>query len=344
MKAARLYGVNDLRVLEEPDPQPAEGESLIQVKAVGLCGSDLHWIAEGAIGDAVLRQPLVLGHEFSGVIVSNGSPLPGEVQQAPGTRVAVDPAIACLACELCLQGHSNLCERLRFAGHDRQDGGLRQLLPWPDRFLVPIPGHFSYEEAALLEPLGVAIHAVDLGKVGLGAVVGIYGCGPIGLLLIQAARAAGAAEILVTDLFSHRLELALDLGADQAFLADRGAEAEQILRTTRGRGVDVAFEAAGDNAAVETAIANARPGGRVVLVGIPGDDRTSFTASTARRKGLTVLLCRRMKLTYGRAIALVERGKVELQILVSHRYSLDEVELAFNVARQRTGFKVIVEP
>ncbi|MGB5051886.1 MAG: zinc-binding dehydrogenase, partial [Caldilineaceae bacterium] len=196
-----------------------------------------------------------------------------------------------------------------------------------------------------LEPLGVALYALDLGQIRVGDAVGIFGCGPIGLMLIRLARLNGARQIVATDLLPHRLEVAAEMGADVTLLADaEGSERAAVLDATGGRGIDVAFEIAGANPAVETAIETARPGARVVLVGIPSDDRTSFSASTARRKGLTIQLCRRMAHTYPRAIALAESGQIDLDVLASHCFPLEEYQRAFAVAAARDGLKVVVEP
>jgi L-iditol 2-dehydrogenase len=173
--------------------------------------------------------------------------------------------------------------------------------------------------------------------------VGVYGCGPIGLLVLQVARLAGATEIYATDLYPHRLQAARSLGAAAVFQAEGGEETQKIMAATRGRGVDVAFEVAGENPAVENAVNTAKHGGRVVLVGIPSDDRTSFQASTARRKGLTLVMVRRMKLTYPRAIDLVAKGLVDVRSLVTHRFPLVEFNQAFAVAVKRQGIKIVLE-
>ena len=315
MKVARIHAVGEVRLHSEPAPLPAPGEELVNVTAVGLCGSDLHWYSEGAIGDARLTRPLVLGHEFAGVT-------------AAGQLVAVDPALPCYACEYCEAGHPNLCSDLRFAGHDQTDGGLRQQMAWPPRALFPLPPAFNALDGAMLEPLGVAIHAVDLGHLKPGMRVGVFGCGPIGLLVLQVARAAGATDILVTEPLAHRRAAAEQFGAVP----------------WEGQPVDVAFECAGFAGAIDDAFAAARPGGKVILVGIPDDDRTSFNASQARRKGLTIKLSRRMKHTYPRAIRLVEQGLVNVRGLVTHRYPLEDITTAFAVAQRREGLKVVVEP
>jgi L-iditol 2-dehydrogenase len=323
---ARLYGVGDVRVAEEPVDAPGAEESLVRVEAVGLCGSDLHWYEEGGIGDARLASPLVVGHEFAGVV--EGGPLDGR-------RVAVDPALHCGHCERCLEGHQNLCPDVVFAGHGSCDGGLRQYLSWPTAALHPLPDSMDGADGAMLEPLGVAIHSFDLGHVHVGADVAVVGCGAIGLLLIQVARAAGARVVLAVDPLPHRRAAAERSGAELVSAPEAVPSPVDV---------DVAFEVAGSDRAVELAMQVARPGARVVLVGIPGDDRTSFSASLARRKGLTIAMVRRMNAVYPRAIRLVERGLVDVNGLVTHRYPLTRVDEAFRVAAARTGLKVLVEP
>jgi len=319
MKTIRLHGPNDLRQHDEPIPEPEPGEALVRVKAVGICGSDLHWFSEAGIGDARLQKPLVLGHEFTGVIAEG--PHQGE-------RVVVDPAIPCHACEYCLQGNPNLCENVRFAGHGQKDGALREYIAWPEECLFHLPDSFSDADGVMLEPLGVALHAVNLAHMQVGMSVGVFGCGPIGLLIIQMARIAGGTHVFASEPLAHRMQFALDLGA---------------RKWSPGKAVDVAFEVAGENAAVEAAISAVKPGGQVLLTGIPADDRSSFQASTARRKGLTIKLVRRMKFTYPRAIQLVESGKVDVRSLVSHRLPLEQAQEAFRMAERREGLKVIVE-
>ena len=330
MKSVRLHGTGDLRIHDEPVPMTGEGESLIRVRSVGVCGSDLHWFSEGEIGDAKLERPLVLGHEFAG-------------ETEDGQRVAIDPAIPCGHCEFCEHGHPNLCSSLIFAGHGKDDGALREWMAWNEKSLVPIPDSLSCADGAMLEPLGVAIHTIDLGNLKAGMTVGVFGCGPIGLLIIQMAKLSGAANIIATDKFAHRVEAAKTFGANHAFLAEDGRELGEIGAATQGRGVDVAFEAAGTQDAVDASFAAVVPGGKVVLAGIPGDDRTSFSASTARRKGLTIKLVRRMKHTYQRAIELVSKGLVDVRSLVTHRFPLEQAREAFRVAERREGLKIIIE-
>jgi L-iditol 2-dehydrogenase len=232
---------------------------------------------------------------------------------------------------------------VRFAGHGSQDGGLREYVAWPDRLLHSVPPALSDVAVAMLEPLGVAIHAFDLGHARLGESVAIVGCGPIGLLLLQVARAAGCGPVVVVEPLAHRRLMAVKLGADVGLepVADvAGALAGAAIPD----GVDVAFEIAGTDDAVAIAMRLARPGARVVLAGIPAADSTTFPASVARRKGLTIVMARRMKETYPRAIRLVERGFVDVDSIVTNRFALSDASEAFATAAARTGHKTVVVP
>jgi len=327
VKVLRLHSAGDLRLHEEPEPLAADGEILVHVTAVGLCGSDRHWFVDAGIGDAVLEHPLVLGHEFAGVIASG---------LRAGERVALDPAVPCRRCDVCLAGLPHLCPAVRFAGHGSTDGALRTSIAWPEDLAHPLPDRIPDTEAALLEPLGVALHALDLGHVRPGTRTGVFGCGPIGLLLVQAIAAAGGENVVATDPLPHRRAAARTAGADEAL---------EPGELARGLGLDVAFETAGTDPALADAIEAVRPGGRVVLVGIPDDDRTSFVASAARRKGLTLLVCRRMEpADLPRAIRLADSGGVDLGSLVGERHALDDWRDAFAALVERRTLKVVVEP
>lgn len=349
MKAARLHAAGDIRLADEPVPVPEPGTSLVRVTAVGICGSDLHWWNESGIGDAQLRRPLVLGHENAGVIADG--PRRGE-------RVAIDPAVPCESCRQCHDGYRNLCPSVRFAGHGSLDGGMREFLSWPTALLHRLPDRLTDRDGALLEPLGVAAHILDLGHLRLGGSAAVVGCGPIGLLLVQLLRSAGAARVIAFDPLPHRRQAAARLGAD---LTPDPAEAAGVTgelaaadilpwelaappdSLTPG-GVDAAFEIAGTDEAVRLAMTAVRPGGRVVLAGIPGSDQTSFPASVARRKGLTIAMARRMNDAYPRAIRLAESGKIDLASLVTHRFPLAAAAQAMQAAARRDGLKVVVEP
>jgi L-iditol 2-dehydrogenase len=335
VRVTRLHAVGDLRLSEEPVPEAGPGTDLVRVTAVGICGSDLHWWDEGAIGDAKLTHPLVLGHEGAGVIA--GGPRGGE-------RVAIDPAIACDTCRACRDGYRNLCYRIRFSGHGETDGMMREFMTWPSALLHPLPDQVSDAEGAMLEPLGVAVHSVDLGHLPFAGTASVIGCGPIGLLLIQLLKTAGASSVLAVEPLAHRREAAARMGADRVADPASLASGMSLMRELTGFGVDVAFEAAGNDEGVGLAMASVRPGGRVVLAGIPGDDAIRFGASAARRKGLTIAMVRRMNDVYPRAIGLAARGVVDLGSVVTSRAGLSEVQAAFGDGARRTGLKVIIEP
>lgn len=326
MQVARLCGAGRIELFDEPVPVPNDGESLVRVGAVGICGSDLHWFADAAIGDAALTRPLVLGHEMAGVVV--GGPLAGQ-------RVAVDPAVPCFACRSCRAGNPNLCERIVFAGHGNTDGGMREYLAWPTHRLHPLPGGLDEVDGALLEPLGVALHALDLAHLRLASRVAIVGCGPIGLIAVQLALRAGATSVIAVEPLPHRGDVAAGLGATAVSPEDPAMSDVNA---------DVAIEFAGTDAALAVAIEAVRPGARVVVGGIPDGDRWTFAAAPARRKGLSLVMARRMREVYDRAIALVASGAVDLRGLVSDRRPLNEAPGAMAQAAARAGLKTVLVP
>jgi L-iditol 2-dehydrogenase len=331
MKAARLYAPGDIRVEEIPEPAPpGPGEVLLAVTAVGICGSDLHYYREGGIGGLNLEEPLILGHEFAGRIEAVG---PG-VSLPVGARVAAEPGRSCGHCQPCLEGHPNLCPAVHFCGSPPVDGALRERMLYPASLLFPLPAEISDAEGAALEPLGIGLHALGLTRVQPGRTVAVLGAGPIGLMLVLLSRAAGATEIIVTEPVPHRREAALRLGATAVLDPAVESVGTAIRRLTGGRGVDVVFEAAGAPDTPAEAVDAVRPGGSVVLVGIPADDRVIFSHAVARRKGLTLRFARRMKHTYPRVIALVSSRRVDLRPLLTHHFPLIAAAEAFRIADQ----------
>lgn len=328
MRAARLYTIRDLRVDEIPRPLPGPGEVLLQVATVGVCGSDVHYYLEGRIGDQVVTAPLVLGHEFSAWVAELG---PGVTGLETGQLVAVDPAIPCGHCELCQQGHPNLCTRVRFCGTPPIDGVLAEYVVMPAENCFPLPEGFTPEEGALLEPLGIALHTVDLAHIKAGQSVAVFGAGPIGLLTAAVARAQGAGPIYISEPRAARREFARRYVADIALDPDSQDVVGEIMQATGGRGVDAAFEAAGARQTPNQAAAVLRPGGHLVIVGTPADDTLTLRAFTVRTKGLTIRLVRRMKHTYPRAIRLMQRGTIAVRPLVTHTFPLEHVREAFDL-------------
>ena len=328
----RLHGIGDLRLTDEARNDPVqEGWSRIAVTSVGICGSDLHWFTEGGIGELGLEYPVVPGHEFAAVALDG---------PYAGRRVAVDPAIPCGGCEQCHAGHGNLCPDIVFAGNGSFDGALQEQLAWPENLLHPLPDELSDDAGALLEPLGVAIHAVGLAHVRLGDDVLVVGAGPVGLLSAAVAYRSGAGRVFVSEPLAHRQETARRLGAEEVWAPE--AVADGLAEATAGRGVDVVIEMAGTDDAIATAVRSARPGARIALGGIPSEVTSSFPAAEARRKGLTFTMVRRMHDTYPPAIALATSG-IDLDELVTARFPLADATAAFAAAAARHGDKTVVE-
>lgn len=348
MTAAQLHGPKDLRINQVPHPgAPGPDQVLLRVTAVGICGSDLHTYQDARIGDTALQAPLTLGHEFAGIVeeIGPGDGLDGEFHPLkPAMRVAVDPAQPCGRCEMCEQGHPNLCHRLHFCGLYPDPGSLSQWMHVPAHTCFPVPDSIDDAGAALLEPLGVAIHATDLAKLRVADSVAILGAGSIGLCILQTVRASGAGPIYVIDQFPWRLAVAEELGGIPINFREQDPVAT-IRHATHGRGVDVAIEAAWADHSIQWSAEMARLGGRLVLVGIPGNNQFSMNHATARRKGLTIRMARRMKHVYPRAITLVANGAVNLPSLISHRFPLAQAPEAFalNDAYQDNVVKVIID-
>lgn len=333
MQASRLHGLRDIRVEDLPRPEPGPGEVLLRVASVGVCGSDVHYYTDGAIGDQVVTEPIIMGHEFSAWVAELGPAVEGDLEL--GQLVAVEPAIPCGECEPCEHGHPNLCPNVRFCGTPPVDGVFAEYVVMPAENCFALPPGFTPVEGAMLEPLGIAIHAVDLAHLRAGYTVAVLGAGPIGLLIAAVAKAAGARRIIMTEPLPYRRAFALDYVADDALDPYPGTAAgysdvvEEVLRVTGGRGVDVAFEAAGAEETPNQCAGVARLGGKVIVAGIPSDDRMRFTASTARRRGLTIKMVRRMKHTYPRSIGLVEKGLVDVEPLATHVFPLERIAEAF---------------
>jgi L-iditol 2-dehydrogenase len=330
MKAAYFYGPRDVRVADSSDAEPRLGEVLIDVTAVGICGSDLHSYLFGNIGGISAQQPLILGHEAAGVIVAVGPDAPHGIRV--GGRVAIDPATPCLMCEFCEKGQHHLCTNLQFMGLFPYHGAMRQRMIHPARSVIPVPDSVSDVGAAMLEPLGVALHGSRLAKIAVGEDVAVVGAGTIGLLLVRLARLAGARHVIAVDKLDWRLDMAANFGADVVINSAKADPIAEVLRLTEKRGVDCAIEAAWVKETAAQCTEMARNGGRVVIVGIPAEDELHLKASTVRRKELTILYSRRMVHTYPASIALAASGQVDVEALASHRFPLDQARQAFEVA------------
>ena len=338
MKRVRLHGPHDLRLHDERRPEAVPGEVMLKVSAVSVCGSDMHYYHEGGIGPAVIKAPMTPGHEFAATVIGGT----GERFGLPdGTLVAVDPAQNCGHCEQCLAGYPNLCPNVRFLGSPGVDGGLAEVISVPPHSLFAVPEDFTPALTALLEPLGVALHALDITKLRPMSGVTVLGAGPIGLMIAQVARVCGAAHVRVVEPRAARRAQALAMGADSVH-----EHYSEILDVTAGRGEDYVLEATTSPDAPEQAAQVARIGGRVTLVGIPDGDRFEMSAANARRKALIIKLSRRMGHVYPRAIELVSQGRVDIAGIATHHYDMDGAVQAFKDADDAPdGFlKAVIYP
>jgi L-iditol 2-dehydrogenase len=314
-RALFLHGPQDARVARFNLREGRPGDVLIEVAAVGLCGSDLHYYKDGGIGAAKIKDPFVPGHEFAGYLREDAEDMGLE----RGALVAVDPNKACGRCDWCREGHFNLCPNVEFIGAPPIDGAMTERVWVPRSQLVALPEAMGPLEGAMLEPLGVAIHAVDLAKPKLLENVALLGAGPIGLLVLQVLRVAGAGEIYVVEPLAHRRDMAARLGATRV-----GATVAEVAEWTHGVGCPLVIEATNNPSGFRDAVSCARIGGRVVLVGIPDGDIYTLPAADARRRALKIKFARRMGDVYPRAIDLVDSGRVDVATLVTHRVGLEE--------------------
>lgn len=338
MTAALMQGAHHIEVGEREKPAPKADEVLIRVGVNSICGSDLHYYHEGAIGSMAIEEPFTPGHEFAGHVVEGSGAAHG---LADGTLVAVDPAQPCGVCEWCHSGNHHLCPNHLFVGGPPTPGAMAEYVAVPASTVYPVPKGFSAQQAALLEPLGIAIHALDLAKLRPVSDIVIVGAGTIGLYVLMLAQISGAGRSCVIEPLEYRREKALSLGADAAF-----ADVEAYLEYTGGRGADVVLEATTSPEGPDAATQAARIGGKVILIGIPDGDKFTLTASLVRRKGLTLKLSRRMGHIYPRAIRLVDSGKIDVNTIVTHVLPLSDVHRAFEMmSNYKDGvIKVVLEP
>lgn len=335
MRAAVLHAPYDLRVEERTSPTERDlgpRDCLVQVATVGVCGSDVHYYEHGRIGPFVVEQPMILGHECSGVVIACGA----EVRSlAEGDRVAIEPGVPCRRCDHCRTGRYNLCADVVFLATPPVDGALCDFVVFPDDYLFRLPYGVSLEEGAMVEPLAVAVHATRRAGVTMGDTVAVLGCGTIGLLTIQAARAAGASRVIATDLQPNRLALAEDFGAETL---DASADpAAAILEATGGGGVDVAFETAGTVGTTQQTVRIVRTGGTACLVGLPPESVFPFDVMEILSRELVALGVFRYANCFADCVGMVASGQVRLGPLVTGRYTLTQAREALEFAANRKG-------
>jgi L-iditol 2-dehydrogenase len=344
MLAAVLHRAHDLRMEQVPRPTLQDPDDvLVRIGAVGVCGSDVHFLERGRIGTFVVEQPVILGHEAGGTVVEVG---PAVKALQPGDRVAIEPGRPCRRCEFCHRGEYNLCLDMYFLAAPPVHGAFCEYLVWPADFLFRLPGHVSLEEGAMCEPLSVGMWAAQRAGVGPGDSVAVLGAGPIGLTALQAAAFYGATTIIVTDFVASRLDAARQLGATHAIDLNVADAEAAIMELTAGRGVDVAFECAGAIPSTQQSIRITRNGGTVQLVGMPSVDSFEIPIYDLIGRELNLGGLFRYRNCYPPSIAGIAAGRIDVKSLITHRYSLAECPQAMAFARdeKERALKVVVTP
>jgi L-iditol 2-dehydrogenase len=329
MKAAFLSGLRQMEIGEAPEPQlTGPRDVLLRVEAVGVCGSDVHYYKTGRIGAAVVNYPFVMGHEFAGTIEKTGAEVRG---LQPGQRVAIDPLVACGHCDQCRAGRPNTCRNQRFMGQPGElAGSLAEYLVLPEDCCYPVPDSMTEGQAAMIEPLSIGVHAQRLAQMEAGATIAILGSGPIGLSVLLACRAAADCTAYTTDLIDRRLAMAAQQGARWTG-NPKQTDVVKAIGEAEPAGVDFVFECAGEQGTLNQAVDLLKPGGTLVIVGIPEFDEVSFPVHTLRRKELIIKNVRRQNHCMAPAIDLVSSGRINVDPLMTHHFPLRETGAAFDL-------------
>ncbi len=334
MKSAVLTALERIEIIERPVPEISKpDEVLIRMRSVGLCGSDVHYYRYGRIGSQVVTFPFTLGHEGAGVVEKTG----GEVTSLKtGDRVAVDPAMPCGECDQCMADRKHTCRNLKFLGCPGQaEGCLSEYIVMPASSCYLIPKNITLDQAALSEPLSIGLYAVRSAGDIAGQSVGILGSGPIGVSVMLAARAMGSGKIYMSDRIDERLDLVRQMGADRAWNADICDIAEEILTAEPGQ-PGVVFECCGKQEAADQAIKILRPGGKLMVIGIPEFQRWSFDADTIRRKEISIMNVRRQNEAVSLTLEMISDGRIMPDMMQTHNFILDEISEAFEIV---AGYK-----
>ena len=345
MRAAVLTGPGKIEVRDWPKPEIRDKtDVLLRVRMVGICGSDLHYFSEERVGDTVMHYPVVLGHECAAVVEETGR---GVKHLKPGDRVAVEPAVSCGSCDQCRAGRANTCLALSFLGHPKErSGALAEFVVMPEENCYPLSERMTFAQATLAEPLSIALHAANLAGGLKDRTIAILGSGPIGLSVGLVALGEGAAAIYMTDKVKARLQVAAEeAGARWTGNPLEADIVKEILEKVPG-GMDIVFECCGQQDALDQAVELLKPGGTLVLVGIPLEDRVSFAISRLRRRELRLQNVRRQNRCVGPALRMIEDGRIKVDFMATHMFRLDEAQKAFDTAlHYRDGIiKALVTP
>jgi L-iditol 2-dehydrogenase len=329
MKSVVLTGIRRAEVREDPTPRiQKDTDVLLRIGAVGVCGSDVHYYDTGRIGSQVVKYPYRVGHECSATVEEVGSAV---ASLKPGDRVAVDPAAWCNDCDQCRVGRFHTCRNLTFLGTPGQaDGCFCEYIVMPEASCFPVKPSTSLEQAALVEPLSIGVYAVQQSIPLAGARVGILGCGPIGLSVMLAAQLQGPERFFVTDKINDRLGVARRAGAHWAGNPD-DEDVVAAISSQEPLLLDVVFECCGQQDALDQAVELLKPGGKLMLIGIPQVDRVSFSIDQIRRKEICIQNVRRQNECVQTALDLLESGKIDADFMITHRFGLEQTQQALDL-------------
>lgn len=336
MKAVYLSGIRTFEARQDPDPAIVDDtDVLVRIKSVGVCGSDIHYYNTGRIGSQIVQFPFVIGHEASGVVERIAT---GVTRVRPGEKVAIDPAVSCGACDQCKAGREHTCRSLRFLGAPGQlEGCLREYVVVDEKCCYPIADGMTFDRATLSEPLSIAIYAVERSLLPANANVAILGIGPIGMCVFHVLRTRNMGSVYVTDRIEERLALARQLHPAWCGNPDRLNVVETIARIDPLL-LDVVYECSGDEPAIRQGIDLLKPGGKLILVGIPEADTIPIPIHELRRKEITIVNVRRQVHCTQKAIDMLGTRKITLDALVTHRFPLEATQNAFElVSHYRDG-------
>jgi L-iditol 2-dehydrogenase len=337
MKSMVLTSIREMRMIEVDKPgilNPTD--VLIRMKTVGVCGSDIHYYTLGKIGSQVVSYPFAVGHEGAGQVEKVG---PGVTLVKVGDKVAIEPAMPCFECDQCLSGRHHTCRKLLFLGCPGQaDGCLSEYIVMPETSCFPLAENMTYDDGAISEPLSIGVYAVRLANMEIQHLkVGILGFGPIGMSVLLAAKARGASCFYVTDKLDYRCNMAVKSGAVWAGNPDQSDIVTQIKKNEPGL-LDVIFECCGKQEATDQAIELLKPGGKLMMIGIPEFDRWSFPVDQLRRKEICIQNVRRQNHAVEETLSLLEKKMVDISLMPTHRFPFEKTKEAFDlVAGYRDG-------
>jgi L-iditol 2-dehydrogenase len=332
MKSMKLTAIKEMEMMEVSKPAIQNPDDvLIKMKVLGVCGSDVHYYVSGKIGSQVVQYPFSVGHEGAGEVEAVGS----AVQHVkPGDRVAIEPAMPCGECDQCKAGRPHTCRKLKFLGCPGQaEGSLSEYVVMPEESCFPIPDTMSYDQAAISEPLAIGVYAVKQSIDLRNKKIGILGFGPIGMSVLLPALAKGANDIFVTDKIDERLELAKNTGATSTANPLKEDVAAKLKEQTPEL-LDVVFECCGQQDAIENAIDMLKPGGKLMIIGIPEFDRWSFRVDELRHKEICIQNVRRQNGCVQETLDMMNNKLVDIDPMVTHRFSFEDTKKAFDLVTE----------